>query len=218
MAFLNYYYSSEEQTSNLYAINSGNFWNEPLHKQQIPQNGNWLLKNLDKKTPHEIRGNDYKYLESALLKAIAPKQMIVYHGVEYMETEFYEQLKPYIQQTNSGYDYQKCVGKTIESYGFISTSLSFKIAYRFLNWVPSTRNVMEHNPLKEPVIMVINIPKGYVGAAFLGNFNFAGIKADQWYPENQVLINRNCKFLIKAVLKPSFNGKTVNMFYVDLVS
>ena len=66
------------------------------------QNGNWLLKNLDKKTPHEIRGNDYKYLESALLKAIAPKQMIVYHGVEYMETEFYEQLKPYIQQTNSG--------------------------------------------------------------------------------------------------------------------
>ena len=41
--------------------------------------------------------------------------------------------------------------------------------------------------------MVINISKDYIGASFLGNFSFVGTKADQWYIENQVLINRNCK-------------------------
>ena len=219
--FLNYHCNSEQQAINLYAFQSGNFWNEPLHKQQEPQDGNYLLPNLDKKIAHEVKGSDYKYLESSLLKARTPQEMIVYHGVEYMEVEFYEQLKPYINKTSNGYDYSKCIGKTIQSYGFVSTSLSLKIAYRFLIWKPSTNNInhsIQYNPLKEPVIMVINIPKDYIGAAFLGNFSFVGTKADQWYPENQVLINRNCKFLIKGILKQNFSGKSINMFYVDLVS
>ena len=39
---------------------NSDFWNEPLHKQQQPQDGNYLLPNLDKKIAHEVKGSDYK--------------------------------------------------------------------------------------------------------------------------------------------------------------
>ena len=124
-----------------------------------------------------------------MLKSKTPQEMIVYHGVEYIEVKFYEQLKPYINKTSNGYDYSKCIGKTIQSYGFVSTSLSLKIAYRFLNWklaINNTNTSIEYNPLKEPAIMIVNILKIILVQHFLDNFSFIETKADQWYPEPSI--------------------------------
>ena len=213
----NYHCDSEQQAIGLYSWNGGTFWNEALHKGKTPTNVTLTLKNMDRYKPHEIRGEDYKLIDSALDKATYPEDGVLYHGVEYQEIEFYEQLKDFIVKTNNGYDYSKTIGQTIQSYGWISTTLDYEYAKDFAeDWRPSYENewpsdIQENNPLKEKAMFIINIKKGYKGAAYLANFDFAGFGTGS--QENQVLLKRNCKFKINNVKKE--NG--INMFYVDLV-
>ena len=57
-------------------------------------------------------GGGYIYISSALQKATAPEDLVVYHGVEFMEVEFYNQLKDYIVGNDKdGYDYSNCAYK-----------------------------------------------------------------------------------------------------------
>ena len=203
----------------MYSWNGGTFWNEALHKGKTPTNVTLTLKNMDHKTPHEIRGEDYKLVDSALDKAIYPENGTLYHGVEYQEIEFWDQLKDFIiQKSNGEYDYSQTIGKTIQSYGWISTSLDKNYAMGFAeSWRPSYNDewpsdIIENNPLKERVLFVINIKQGYRGAAYLANFDFGGF--GEGAQENQVLIKRNCKFKINDVKK---EGNT-NLFFVDLIN
>ena len=216
--FINYYCNSEQQAIGLYSWNGGTFWNEPLHQQKIPQNVTLTLRNLDKNTPHEIRGDDYKLVDSALNKAIYPRNDILYHGVEYQEIEYWDQLKNLITQNSDGsYDYTKCIGQTIISYGWISTSLDKDYALGFAeNWRPSYNDewpsqIIENNPLKERVMFEIHIKKNYNGAAYLANFDFADFGDGS--TENQVMIKRNCKFKINKIYKEN----NTNIFVVDLI-
>ena len=49
-----------------------------------------------------IRGNDYHLISQALNKVPAcPENIVLYHGVEYMEEEFYDQLKNYIEKSSN---------------------------------------------------------------------------------------------------------------------
>ena len=64
-----------------------------LHKQETPPdtmvNRRFInLPNLGDKQEFAIRGSDYKYIDQALSRAAAPTNLIVYHGVEFMENEF----------------------------------------------------------------------------------------------------------------------------------
>lgn len=134
--FINYFCNSEQQAIALYSWCSGSFWNEPLHRGYEPNNV-FLKLNADKQNAHEIRGSDYLFIEQALNKAIFPKETILYHGVEYMEIEFYEQLKDFIIKTEKGYDYSQVVNKIIKSTGFISTTLNKNYALNFF-WLKTT--------------------------------------------------------------------------------
>ena len=199
--------SEKEKTSiELYANIRGWFWNEFLHIQKEPQD---IVYN-----GINIVGSDYQYISSALDKAIWPYDYEVYHGVEYQENEFYDQLKDFIHINNeSNYDYSECVGKTIQSYGFISTSLDLREAEEYCDWM-IFRDGWESNndynlPLKTKVVFKIRIPKGFIGAAYLADFIFGTTKNN----DNQVLINRNCQFLIKNI----YRQKDINYFEVDLV-
>ncbi|MBW0594942.1 hypothetical protein HUN03_00047 [Mycoplasmopsis anatis] len=216
--FIDYHLTSEQQAIGLYSWCGGVFWNEPLHKGIEPTNVSLLIKNdnLDKNRSLEIRGEDYKYIDSALEKATYPRNDVLWHGVEYQEVEFYEQLKDFIIENNGKYNYDNCVGKTIQSKGFISTTLIKKYATEFFGWRPTfadqwNSDIVENNPLKEKVAFKINIQKGYKGAAYLANFDFAGF--GEGSEESQVLLKRNCKFKITKVYKE----KDVNIFEVDLV-
>ncbi|MGL4343284.1 MAG: ADP-ribosyltransferase [Metamycoplasmataceae bacterium] len=219
--FINYHSNSEQQSIGLYSWCSGSFWNEPLHRGYEPVNVKLKLinNNLDSKNAYEIRGSDYKYIESALLKANYPIDDILWHGVEYMETEFYEQLEKYIIKTNYGYDYSGVVGQVITSNGFLSSSLSKKVATDFFGWRPNYEwptDLIENNPLKEPVVFKINIKRGYNGAAFLSNFDFAGFGNGS--KEQQVLINRGAKLKINSVWsEKNFSGQKFTIFDVDLL-
>lgn len=204
----NFYCNSEAQSIILYANKRGYFWNEYLHKRQEPPLEQEILSK-------PLRGSDYKYMEQALSRAIFPYNYKVYHGVEYQEDEFYDQLKNYIVKTENGYSYENCIGKTITSYGFISTSISRDEALEYCDGYIFNDLSQEwgqgyfHLPLKEEVLFEINIPKGYIGAAYLADFVFCGEKN----PDKQVLINRNCSFKIINVYKE--NGK--NIFELDLI-
>ncbi|WP_156940235.1 ADP-ribosyltransferase [Mycoplasmoides alvi] len=220
--YINYFCKSEQQAIGLYAVGWGMFWNEGLHagKVNLP-NCNFFESTLDSNAPHLIRGNDYKLVEKALDKAIYPWDDVVWHGCEYMETEFYDQLKPYINfdaNTNS-YDYTRCVGKTITSNGFISTSISKESALNYLGWLPGVNNfgapewhtnITNPHPLKSPVAFKIHIPAKYRGAAYLADFDWANMGPNY---DNQVLINRHCQFTITKVWKE--NG--VTFFDVNLI-
>lgn len=180
------------------------------------------IRELDPDSPHEVNRNGYKFLSSALQKATAPYDLVVYHGVEFMEVEFYDQLQEYIIGNEEDvYDYSNCVGKTITSYGFISTSLVQQYANSFFDWKPRPEvwpnEGIIPNPLKVPVLFKINIPKGYIGAAYLSNFGFAGFPTTS--TEEQVLIDRNCKFKITNVFQNVKNSKgdLINIFEVDLL-
>lgn len=162
----------------------------------------------------EIRGEDYKYVDTALekLDAIIKRDLIAYHGVEYQEIEFWDQLKNNITQNNDGsYDYSKCVGQTITSYGWISTSIDRNYAEPFVDGEDWTDNNIPKPPLKEPALFIIKIPKGYHGAAYIQGFNLAG----EVNKEFQVLIKRNSKLKITNWYK---NDVGVNYFELDLIS
>ncbi len=211
--------SSETQGIALYANYRGWFWNEYLNRNEIPPNyegdlyGNGQI--------FSIKGSDYSYCASGLEKSIFPIDCQVYHGVEYLETEYWEQLKDYaVDLGNNSWDFSKAIGKQIECYGFFSTSLDKVEAAQYCdgwNWNDDKFQLL---PLKQEAIFVIDIPKGYKGAAYLSDFDFSGTKNN----DNQVLINKNCKFLIKDIKKENlFVGvtnsdlKQVNVFYLDLV-
>lgn len=129
-------------------------------------------------------------MSSGLQKSIFPKDIITYHGVEDIEVEFLEQLLPYMKKANGLWNYDDCVGKTITSNGFISTTLDKKYATNYMN--PKLEG-----PLKTQSLFRIHINKGYQGAAFLANFKFADFPATSY--ENQILIDLNCQFKINAV-------------------
>ena len=213
--FINYFCSSEQQAIALYANFRGWFWNESLHKQEEPKNISIKLSLDDKK--HEIRGDDYKFISQALSRAIVPENLVVWHGVEYQENEFWDQLKDYIIQNPDGtYDYSKIVGKEIESYGFFSTSLSKEEAFEYcdgaiFNNEGSWDEIKNfHLPLKEKVVFEINVKKGYQGAAYLADYKFANTTNH----DNQLLIKKNCRFIINKVKK----NKDINLFYMDLIN
>ena len=159
-------------------------------------------------------------MQKGLLKATFPYSYKVYHGVEYQEIEFYEQLKDYIDVKNGSYSYNRCVGKKITSYGFLSTSVSRTEALEYCDgYVFNDLNKPWGEgeyflPLKEEVLFEINIPKNYIGAAYLADFNFCGYVN----PDNQVLIKRNCELLIKNVYKEKHNNKNINIFELDLIN
>lgn len=220
--YLNYYCDSEQQAIGLYAWNGGTWWNEPLHRGYEPINLSLILKNMDKNIPHEIRGIDYKYMVSGLAKAELPWDQITWHGVEYMEVEWYEQLKDYIILNQDGtYNYTNCIGKNIQSHGFLSTTLKKEYATNFFDWRPSyewNTDLEFKPPLKEKVAFKIHMKKGYKGAAYLGTFDFAGFNeiCHMQSSEQQILINKGACFHINNVWKENINNNIVNIFDVTL--
>lgn len=116
----------------------------------------------------------------------------MYHGVEWLEKEFLNQLKKYIKHNKNGKNYSQTIGKTIESYGYISASLEKKYAYSFVdgkNWIT---NKIEP-PLLEPAMFIINIKKGTKGVAWVSTpFTMMG----HLNTEEQILIKRNTKYKI----------------------
>ncbi len=215
--FINYYCESEQQAIGLYSWCSGTFWNEYLHSKLEPKNHYIKFSNsfLDNEKALEVRGLDYKFIDSALEKATYPRNDTLWHGLEYMEIEFWDQLKNYITiKTDGSFNYEKCIGKSITSFGFISSTLNKKYAINFFDWKPQYHwpsPNLGKQPLKEKVTFKINIKKGYKGAAYLANFDFAGFGTTS--KENQVLIKRNSKFIIKNIWKDN----DINFFEVDLL-
>ncbi len=195
--------SSEKQALELYLNNNGHYWNEFLQNNEVPPNACYNKKFFPTFTDYiktdeaYIRGTDYKYLESSLSKANMPINIITYHGVEYMEKDFYNQLSEYI----AGDDYSMCVGKKIHSNGFLSTTFQKANAIWWAsgeNWTkvdPVTGTSPLEPPFGRRVTFEIKIPLGTNGAAYVSDFNF--INKDN--PEEQILINRNKDYLIEGV-------------------
>ncbi|MDE6289573.1 MAG: ADP-ribosyltransferase [Ureaplasma sp.] len=194
------YCESEQQALSLYLNAWGEFWNYDLHQGREPkdtlyhfQTGLSLFSGLIL----NVRGSDYKYISKSLDRAFLPENTVVYHGVEYMENEFYTQLEKYIIQNQDGsYDYSNCVRKTIKSNGFISTSLDKNWVVSFAEGENVTTGEIEL-PLKEKFIFKIFIPKNITGAAYVSGFKMMGIEN----VEHQILIDRNSKFEIKKILQ-----------------
>lgn len=209
----NYYSSSEQQSIALYANWWGWFWNEPLHHQQEPKNLNIDFYYLDPGKPHEVRGVDWTFIQDALVRAVVPENIIVWHGVEYQEDEFWNQLKDYIKLNSDGtHDYSQTVGKTIESYGFISASFNKAKAYEYSDgtiFSLDSKNGQIHMPLKEKAVFEIKLRKNNKGAAYLADFDFSGTINY----ENQVLIKKDSKYKITGWHKEG----DVNIFDVDYV-
>lgn len=212
--FENAYCTSEQQGICLYACNWGHFWNEYLHKQEEPITAPQKLVRIEgvdlrKKPPLVVRGGDYKYVDSALEKATTPQDIRVFHGVEYQEIEFWEQLEPFVaKDKNDNYDFSACIGKKITSYGYISTSFEYSRAYSFCdgkNWTGGPDCL----PLKEKTVFVIDIKKNTNGVAYLSDFKFSG----EWNWEEQVLIKRNSSYLIKKIEKQ----KDANVFFLEML-
>ncbi|MDE6473059.1 MAG: ADP-ribosyltransferase [Ureaplasma sp.] len=216
---------SEQQAIGLYAWCSGSFWNENLHAQKEPVDDQYALinnkLNFKANEPKTIFGSDYQYVVSGLNKAISPDfEFDVYHGVEYQEIEFWEQLKNLISQNqDETYDYSKIVGQTITSYGFISTTLVQSYADNFFDWRPHYDNYnhnLPSNPLKEPVLFKIKIQANTKGVAYLSNYDFAGFGTSS--TEQQVLINKDKQFKIDSVSKiKNSDNKIINLFEVTLL-
>ncbi len=208
--FIDYKSYSEQQSLCLYANFRGYYWNEPLHQGIQPTNRIVRLKLAGENNPLWVYGEDYKYITQALSRAEFPYEYITYHGVEYMENEFYDQLKDFITGDDlNGYNYSNCVGRTITSYGFLSTSISRVEAIRYCdgwNWENSEINL----PLKEKFVFEIKIPKGMIGAAYLADFPLSGIPN----ADNQILFSLNSKLKIKEWYKEN----DVNFFKMDLIN
>ncbi len=207
-----YYCSSGQQAIDLYANKRGDFWNVPLHQQKEPPE--YLTA-----YGMRLRGSDYHYISEALRTMPFETNYVTYHGVEPMELEFYEQLKPFATiQEDGWYDFSKAIGQTITSYGFISTSIIEDEALQYVdNWMG---NSVAELALKVPTMFVIHVPKGYPAAHYLADFEWMGrVNID-----NQILIDKDCKFKINNITKEKkmvgLNNDVesyVNIFDVDLV-
>lgn len=208
--FIDYKSNSEQQSLCLYANYRGYYWNEALHRGEEPIDQVVRLKLAGEDKPLKVFGNDYKYIIDALSKSIWPYEYTTYHGVEYMENEFYDQLKNYIiGNDKDGYDYSKCIGQTITSYGLLSTSISRKEAIEYCdgwNWENDTINL----PLKEKFVFEITIPKGISGAAYLADFPLSGIPNQ----DNQILFSTNASMLITDW----YTEGDVNFFKLNLIN
>lgn len=204
--------SSEKQSLNLYCEQWGHFWNEPLHRQQEPQD---LNANGKQEWPigaapfihnyYEINGDGYKYIDSALKKATAPRDFQVYHGVEWLEKEYYDQLKDYI----NGNDFSGIVGQTITSHGFFSTTFNWNEARNFsygYNWTTDK----DEPPLGVSAVFTVNVKKGTNGVAYVSGVDLAGGVND----EQQMLINRNSTF---EITKAKYENELLSV-ELDLLS
>lgn len=212
----NLYCETEMQALSLYANCWGDFWNVELHKNQEPTDktikvsgqiaGNKIMK---------IRGSDYQYICEALKRATMPQNVIAYHGVEFMEDEFYEQLQEYIKQDSKGnYDYSDCIGKTITSYGFISTTFTKKHAADFVDgedWV----NGGYHLPLKTPTLFKIKIPKNTPRCAYISGFKMSNGSTNT---EQQILIDRSMNYRIDNIEYEIYNNKKITIFDLTVLS
>ncbi|MDE6289312.1 MAG: hypothetical protein K2L64_00940, partial [Ureaplasma sp.] len=120
---------------------------------------------------------------------------------------FYTQLQSYITQNSDGsYDYSKCVGQKLTSYGFLSTTFDKAMAENFCrgyNWIDGSYNP----PLKENFIFKIYIPANINGTAFVSYYDLMGKEN----LDDQILIDRNSEY---QILK---NYKIGDMNYFDLL-
>ena len=215
----NLYCNSERQAIALYGVCWGHFWNIYLHKQQTPPdamvNRRFInLPNLGDKQEFAVRGSDYTYIDKALSRAQAPTNLIVYHGVEFMENEFWDQLQPFIkyQEDQKQYDYSNCVGQEITSYGFLSTTTDKMIAINFSNGEDWTQDTPTFTPpLKENAIFKIKIDKDQEGVGYISRFD---IIDGLWKGEDQFLIKTNSKFKIEKVTKEN----DVNVFELTMIN
>lgn len=191
---LNLFCNSEQQALALYCCAWGDFWNVPLHEGKEPQNQFRKMEGqIYPGETLEIRGSDYKYISESLSRASLPENTVTYHGVEFMENEFYAQLE-LDKETNI--DFSKCVGKTLKSYGFISTTIKKSHAVNWsvgLDWI----NNIEKPPLKEPFVFKIFIPKNISGAAYVSWLDL--VNTENY--ENMILIDRNSKYQITNYYK-----------------
>lgn len=198
----------------LYLNQWGDFWNKDLHLQKEPiDTKRKMIPNPDFKenVEYEINGDGYKYIVSALNKTQANFNLQVYHGVEFMEVEFWEQLKDFVTTTDNGYDFSKTVGKKITSYGFISTSMSKEIPYGFSTGVDWTDGDKLKPPLKEPALFIINIKKDTKGVAYVSK----PIEMMNYHNgDDQVLINKDKTYKIIDWYK---DENKINIFTVDLL-
>lgn len=212
----NLFCTSERQAIALYGICWGHFWNIALHNQKEPENQMVHRRfinvpNLGDKQEIEVRGSDWKILQKSLLRAKTPFNITVYHGVEFMEIEFWDQLKNFItyDEDTKKYDYSNTVGKELHSYGFLSTTVDKQIALNFSNgndW--TTENLRP--PLKESAIFKINIRKNTSGVGYISGFP---VIDNLFQGEAQYLIKANSKFIIKKVSKE----KDINVFEMDMI-
>lgn len=208
--------NSERQALSLYSCSWGHFWNEFLHKNETPLDQEvdqkWInLPDKGQKDSFFIRGSDWQFIQQALERAISPVSIIVYHGVEYQEVEFWDQLKEFIsynEQTKS-YDYSKCKNKTITTLGFISTSTDKGVVKYFSEGNDWTTNQIKP-PLKEKVMFKIKVDKGTKGIGYISGFELIPGLVQR---EAQFLIKKDSKFKILDVYK---EGDT-NIFEVKLI-
>lgn len=218
----NLYCESEQQAIYMYANLGGDFWNLSLHKQKEPEDcksiefskyhGNNDLKllfdqMLDVHYHYDIRGNDYQYIKSSLEKSTNPFDIVMYHGVESLEVEYWNQLSEYIVKTDKGYDYSNCVGKSFTSYGFLACSANRPFCETFFTWGSE-----EPNPLKEPAIFIIQIPQGTKSYAYISSWD--DIKNAPKPGEWMSMLNMNTKLQIEAVNKE----KGINYFTVKVIN
>ena len=205
---LNLHCSTAKQALALYCNSWGDFWNIELHQNKEPTDKpDYLMKGqVFPGNKLSILGKDYKYISECLENSSIPENTISYHGVEFMEVEYWNQLKDYITEVNGKYDYSKCVGQNITSYGFISTSLDKKWASDFSegeDWV----NGGYYLPLKDKFVFRIFIPKNINGVSYVSYFNFM----DTYNNEDQIIIDRNSEFKIVDYYKEGDNN------YFDLL-
>lgn len=213
----NYICQSEVQAVGLYASNHGFIWNECLENEcQTNHYSCETIVELDKNMAHNISNQDRSFLFSALQKAYSPYELCVYHPVQYDEISWFSQLKKYLFHIGQNYLYYGCIHKFITNSSFLSCTLQLNQAIDYLNYLPKTiyHAKPELNPLKEPVIFKINIPKNHFGVAYLGNFSFAGLHGSNL---QQVILQPNMKFYISKIAPKIINGKLVNLFELSLV-
>ena len=220
----NLFCTSQRQAIALYTCVWGHFWNEPLHnKQNIEEEivvnekflPNYFKPYLANPKNTKVKGSDWEYIESALSNSTSPISLTVYHGVEYMENEFWDQLKDFIiQKPNGKLDYSQVVGTTITSNGFISTSLNKTSIKGFANGFNWTNDKYEP-PLKEPAIFKINFYKGQKNVAYVSGFDLVKQNGFSMINlEEQFLINRNTQFKITNV----YQENNINVFEMDLLN
>lgn len=204
--YVNLFCENPRQALQLYTNCFGHFWNIALHKNEIPNNS-WVEKRFFEfagddmiskvKDTNEIRGEDYKFLDNILnySSAVAPLNLIVYHGVEFMENEFKSMLG-FSDNEKVNFDLIK-EGTIIQNYGFLSTTTDYINAVKYSaghNWVHDTFEP----PLGEPCIFKIRIPHLSKGVAYVSGFDINNNFSDE---DAQILIKRNSKFRIDKVTK-----------------